>query len=157
MIPRFLCPFPLAPGAQVDLPEAAAHHALRVLRLKVGAHLILFDGRGGEWRAQIVGAGRTVRVALQEFDDRDPESPLDVTLVQALPSGDKMDWVVEKSVELGVAAIRPVAAKRCVVKLSAERMARTGTTSPAPPASSAAATACRRLPPCLICLNILRR
>jgi 16S rRNA (uracil1498-N3)-methyltransferase len=124
MIPRFLCPFPLAPGAQVDLPEAAAHHALRVLRLKVGAHLILFDGRGGEWRAQIVGAGRTVRVALQEFDDRDPESPLDVTLVQALPSGDKMDWVVEKSVELGVAAIRPVAAKRCVVKLSAERMAR---------------------------------
>lgn len=106
------------------MPEAAAHHALRVLRLKVGADLILFDGRGGEWLAQIVGADRTVRVALQEFDARDPESPLDVTLVQALPSGDKMDWVVEKSVELGVAAIQPVAAKRSVVKLPAERMAR---------------------------------
>lgn len=124
MIPRFHCPFPLSPGAQVDLPEAAAHHALRVLRLKAGASLILFDGRGGEWRAQIVGADRTVRVALQEFDARDAESSLAVTLVQALPSGDKMDWVVEKSVELGVAAIQPVAAKRSVVKLPAERMAR---------------------------------
>lgn len=124
MIPRFHCPFPLAPGAQVDLPEAAAHHALRVLRLQVGAPLILFDGDGGEWRGQIVGAGGTVRVALQAFDARDAESPLAVTLVQALPAGDKMDWVVEKSVELGVAAIQPVAAKRSVVRLSAERMAR---------------------------------
>lgn len=124
MIPRFHCPFPLAPGAQVDLPEAAAHHAMRVLRLKVGAPLILFDGCGGEWLAQIVGAGGTVRVALREFADREAESPLAVTLVQALPAGDKMDWVVEKSVELGVAAIQPVAARRCVVKLTAERMAR---------------------------------
>lgn len=124
MIPRFHCPFPLAPGAQVDLPEAAAHHALRVLRMKEGATMILFDGRGGEWLARIVGVGGTVRVALQAFDERESESPLDITLVQALPSGDKMDWVVEKSVELGVTAIQPVAAKRCVVKLSAERMAR---------------------------------
>lgn len=124
MIPRFHCPFPLAPGAQVDLPADAAHHALRVLRLRAGDPLILFDGRGGEWRAQILGAGGTVRVALQEFDARDCESPLGITLVQALPSGDKMDWVVEKSVELGVAAIQPVAAKRSVIKLSAERMAR---------------------------------
>jgi 16S rRNA (uracil1498-N3)-methyltransferase len=127
MIPRFHCPFPLAPGAQVDLPEAAAHHALRVLRLKEGAPLVLFDGRGGEWLAQIVGTGgtaRTVRVALQTFDSRDNEPPLRITLAQGLPSGDKMDWVVEKSVELGVATIQPVAAKRSVVRLSAERMAR---------------------------------
>jgi 16S rRNA (uracil1498-N3)-methyltransferase len=124
MIPRFHCPFPLAPGAQVDLPEAAAHHALKVLRLKVGAALILFDGRGGEWQGQIVGVGGTVRVALQIFDAEDHESPLHVTLTQALPSSDKMDWVVEKSVELGVAAIQPVAAKRSVVRLSAERMER---------------------------------
>lgn len=124
MIPRFHCPFPLAPGAQVSLPEAAAHHALRVLRLKVGESLILFDGRGGEWRAQIVGVGGTVRVVLEEFSERECESPLAITLVQALPSSDKMDWVVEKSVELGVTAIHPVAAKRSVVKLPAERMAR---------------------------------
>jgi len=127
MIPRFHCPFPLAPGAQVDLPETAAHHALRVLRLKEGAPLILFDGRGGAWQAQIVGAGGTaskVRVSLQTYDPDDRESSLHITLAQALPSGDKMDWVVEKSVELGVTALQPVAAKRCVVKLSAERMAR---------------------------------
>lgn len=124
MIPRFHCPFPLAPGAQVELPEAAAHHALRVLRLKVGAPLILFDGRGGEWQAQIVGAGKTALVALREFSDRACESQLHITLAQALPSGDKMDWVVEKCVELGVTAIQPVAAKRSLIRLPAERMAR---------------------------------
>ncbi|MDO9602465.1 MAG: RsmE family RNA methyltransferase, partial [Rhodocyclaceae bacterium] len=118
MIPRFHCPFPLAPGAQVDLPEAAAHHAIRVLRLKEGAALILFDGRGGEWQATIVGAGGTasrVRVALQTFTASNRESPLHITLAQGLPSGDKMDWVVEKGVELGVAAIQPVAARRSVI------------------------------------------
>lgn len=124
MIPRFHCPFPLSPGAQVELPEQAAHHALKVLRMQAGDAVILFDGRGGEWLAEIVGAGRTARVVLREFNDRDSESPLDITLVQALPSGDKMDWVVEKCVELGVAAIQPVAAKRSVIRLSAERMAR---------------------------------
>jgi 16S rRNA (uracil1498-N3)-methyltransferase len=124
MIPRFYCPIPLAPGAQVDLPEMAAHHAVRVLRLKIGDPLIVFDGQGGEWRAEILGAGKTVRVVLREFNNRECESPLSITLVQALPSGDKMDWVVEKCIELGVTAIQPVAARRCVVKLSAERMAK---------------------------------
>lgn len=124
MIPRFHCPFPLAPGAQVELPEQAAHHALKVLRMKAGDCVILFDGRGGEWLAEIVGAGGTARAALREFSERDCESPLQVTLAQALPASDKMDWVVEKCVELGVAAIQPVAAKRSVIRLSAERMAR---------------------------------
>ncbi|MDP3037186.1 MAG: 16S rRNA (uracil(1498)-N(3))-methyltransferase [Rhodocyclaceae bacterium] len=128
MIPRFHCSFPLAPGAQVDLPEQAAHHALKVLRMKAGDTVILFDGRGGEWRAEIVGAGRggqcVARAVLREFNDRDSESPLDITLVQGLPSGDKMDWVVEKCVELGVTAIQPIAAKRSVIRLSAERMER---------------------------------
>jgi 16S rRNA (uracil1498-N3)-methyltransferase len=128
MIPRFHCPFPLSPGAQVDLPDMAAYHALKVLRMKAGDSMILFDGRGGEWRAELLSAkvssGETARVALREFNDRDVESPIYVTLVQALPSGDKMDWVVEKSVELGVAAIQPVASKRSVIRLSAERMAK---------------------------------
>ncbi len=124
MIPRFHCPFPLAPGAQVELPEQAAHHAMKVLRMQAGDSVILFDGQGGEWLAEILGAGRTARVVLREFNDRDSESPLDITLVQALPSGDKMDWVVEKCVELGVTTIQPVAAKRSVIRLSAERMAR---------------------------------
>lgn len=128
MIPRFHCPFPLAPGAQVELPDQAAHHALKVLRMKVGDSVILFDGRGGEWRAELltakVSSGETARVAIREFSAHDCESPLFVTLVQALPAGDKMDWVVEKAVELGVAAIQPVAAKRSVIRLSAERMAK---------------------------------
>jgi 16S rRNA (uracil1498-N3)-methyltransferase len=118
----------LAPGAQVELPEQAAHHALKVLRMQAGDSVILFDGRGGEWLAEILGAGLSgkcaARVALKAFNDRDSESPLDITLVQALPSGDKMDWVVEKCVELGVTTIQPVAAKRSVIRLSAERMAR---------------------------------
>jgi len=114
----------LAPGAQVELPEQAAHHALKVLRMKAGDCVTLFDGRGGEWLAEIVGAGGTARAALREFIERDCESPLEITLVQALPASDKMDWVVEKCVELGVAAIQPVAAKRSVIRLAAERMAR---------------------------------
>lgn len=125
MIPRFHCPFPLAPGAQIELPEAAARHALKVLRMKAGERVILFDGRGGEWLAELkVGAGGTAHAALRAFADRDCESPLHVALAQALPAGDKMDWIVEKCVELGVAAIQPVAAKRSVIRLSAERMAR---------------------------------
>jgi len=125
MIPRFHCPFSLSPGALVELPAGAAHHAVKVLRLREGDALTLFDGQGGEWRATLkVGAGRTAHAALGDFVSRDVESPLAVTLVQALPAGDKMDWVVEKCVELGVAAIQPVVAGRSIVRLSAERMAR---------------------------------
>lgn len=125
MIPRFHCPAALSPGAQIDLPARAAHHAVKVLRLRDDAPLVLFDGRGGEWRARLkVGAGGTARARLEEFVARDSESPLAVTLAQALPAGDKMDWVVEKCVELGVATIQPVAAARSVSRLTAERMAR---------------------------------
>lgn len=124
MIPRFHCPFPLSPGAQVELPAQAAHHALKVLRMRVGEHVTLFDGNGGEWLAEILGGGGPARVALLRHDEREAESPLQVTLAQALPAGDKMDWVVEKCVELGVTAIQPLAAKRSVIRLSAERMER---------------------------------
>ena len=125
MIPRFHVPFSLSPGAQVELPKATAHHALRVLRMQAGDPVVLFDGNGGEWRAEMLGKmGSALHVVLKEFVDRDCESPLAITLVQALPTGDKMDWVVEKCVELGVTAIQPVAAKRSVIRLSAERMER---------------------------------
>lgn len=129
MIPRFHCPPAphrvLAPGALVELPDTAARHALKVLRMRDGDALVLFDGRGGEWEAMLkVGAGGTAQALLGVHCARDSESPLALTLVQALPAGDKMDWVVEKCVELGVAAIQPVAAKRSVIRLSAERMER---------------------------------
>ena len=124
MIPRFFCPFPLHPGATVELAADAAHHALKVLRVAAGDTAVLFDGRGGQWRATLNPAGKGLRATLEEFDDADCESPLALTLVQGLPSGDKMDLVVQKAVEMGVRRIQPVAAKRSVVKLSGERAER---------------------------------
>ncbi|MCX7147913.1 MAG: 16S rRNA (uracil(1498)-N(3))-methyltransferase [Rhodocyclales bacterium] len=122
--PRFFCPFPLHPGATVELPTEAAHHALKVLRVGAGDTAILFDGRGGQWRATLHPAGKNLRATLNEFDDADCEPPLALTLAQALPAGDKMDLVVQKAVELGVRHIQPVTAKRSLVRLSGERASR---------------------------------
>lgn len=124
MPPRFHCPFPLAPGATVELPAEAAHHALRVLRVGAGDTAILFDGRGGQWTATLNPAGKALRATLHDFDDTDREPPVAITLVQGLPASDKMDFVVQKAVELGVAFVQPVAAKRSVIRLSGERMER---------------------------------
>lgn len=108
----------------MELAAEASHHALKVLRLGAGDTAILFDGRGGQWRAKLNPAGRHLRASLIEFDDTDREPPLAITLVQALPSSDKMDLVVQKAVELGVASIQPVTAKRSVIRLSGERAQR---------------------------------
>ena len=124
MIPRFFCPFPLHPGATVELAADAAHHALKVLRVGAGDTAILFDGRGGQWRATLNPAGKALRATLNEFDDIDREPPLALTLVQGQPAGDKMDLVVQKAVELGVWRIQPVTAKRSLVRLSGERAER---------------------------------
>lgn len=124
MSPRFHVPSLLAPGGAVDLPPEAAHHAARVLRMKPDDEVRVFDGRGGEWTGHIVRMKPTVHVALDRFDPAANVSDLQVTLVQALPAADKMDWVVQKAVELGITAIQPVAAKRSVVRLSGEKMER---------------------------------
>ena len=124
MIPRFFCPFPLHPGATVELAAEAAHHALKVLRVGAGDAAILFDGRGGQWRATLQPAGKSLRASLVAFEEYDPEPPLTLTLVQALPASDKMDFVVQKAVELGVVRIQPVAARRSVIRLSGERAER---------------------------------
>lgn len=121
-LPRFHCPGLLtAPGETIVLPEAAAHHAVRVLRMRAGDALTVFNGSGGAWQGCIVEAGRQVSVRIEAAAAAVAEPALHITLVQALPSGDKMDWVVQKAVELGVARIQPVAARRCVVKLAGER------------------------------------
>lgn len=124
MISRFHCPFPLHPGATVQLPDDAAHHALRVLRVGAGDTAILFDGSGGQWLATLQPAGKTLRATLESFQPEDHEPPLAVTLAQCLPTSDKMDYVVQKAVELGVTRVVPVAAKRSVIRLSGERMER---------------------------------
>ncbi|MBI5897638.1 MAG: 16S rRNA (uracil(1498)-N(3))-methyltransferase [Rhodocyclales bacterium] len=124
MIPRFFCPFPLHPGAVVELTADATHHALKVLRVGAGDTAILFDGCGGQWRASLHPAGKSLRATLDSFEDIDCEPPLDLTLVQALPASDKMDFVVQKAVELGVRRIQPVAARRSVIRLTGERAER---------------------------------
>ena len=123
--PRFYCREVLAPGAHVQLPEPVARHAVRVLRLPPGAPVVLFDGRAGEYEARIerIEKGRVV-AALGAWRDVERESGLVVTLVQAVQSGEKMDYTVQKAVELGVSHIVPVDSRRSVTRLAGERAAR---------------------------------
>jgi 16S rRNA (uracil1498-N3)-methyltransferase len=122
MTTRLYAPLPLAPGEIVELPEAAAHHAVRVLRLNAGDELTLFNGEGGEFAARIERiAARVVAVRVGDWLDVGRESPLMVTLAQGLATGDRMDYVIQKAVELGVAAVQPVTAIRSVVRLDATR------------------------------------
>jgi len=116
---------PLAPGQTAELDEQAAHHALRVLRLRPGDAVELFNGDGRRYRGRLVAHGeRGAAAEIHEAADAATESPLWLGLAQAVPSGDKMDWVVEKAVELGVACIQPLLSSRCVVRLDASRAAR---------------------------------
>ncbi|HEY0062143.1 MAG TPA: 16S rRNA (uracil(1498)-N(3))-methyltransferase [Telluria sp.] len=120
-MPRFYCSMPLLAGATIDLPDAVAHH-VHVLRLQPGAPLTLFNGDGHEYQAELVAQDkRRASARVQTAVARDLELPYAITLAQALPEASKMDWIVEKAVEMGVAAIVPLAAQRCVVRLSAER------------------------------------
>lgn len=120
-MPRFYCPQPLAIGATVDLPENVAHH-LHVVRQPPGAELLLFNGEGGQYRARLAELGKKhASATIDGFEPAEAELPYPVTLAQALPEGAKMDWIVEKAVELGVAAVRPLAARRSVVRLAGER------------------------------------
>ncbi|MGH8850452.1 MAG: 16S rRNA (uracil(1498)-N(3))-methyltransferase [Casimicrobiaceae bacterium] len=125
MTPRFHCPLPLAEGAEIALPGAAAHHAARVLRLAVGDALTLFGGDDGEVAARIVRIGpRGVDVLVGAAGTAERESPLALTLVQGLAAADRMDYAIQKSVELGVRAIQPVATARSVARLDPARAAK---------------------------------
>jgi 16S rRNA (uracil1498-N3)-methyltransferase len=123
-MPRFYFPQPLRIGATLALPDHVAHHA-QVLRLAPGASVTLFNGEGGEYTATLTAVDRKrVDAEIKAFSPREAELPYAITLAQALPEASKMDWIVEKAVELGAAAIQPLAAQRCVVRLSAERAAK---------------------------------
>lgn len=122
---RFHVQGKLGNGSEVRLPADAAHHAVRVLRLAVGEPVVLFDGLGGEFEARITRIDRgDVSVKTGAHLDVERESPLHIRLVQGLSSGDRMDIALQKAVELGVAAIQPVATERSVVKLKDERAQR---------------------------------
>lgn len=116
---------PLADLSEIELPRAATEHLLRVLRLDHGAPLTLFDGRGGAYRATLIRAGRALaRARIDGFDAIERESPLSLTLLQAVSRAEKMDWVLQKATELGVATIQPVLAERSVVRLEPDRAGR---------------------------------
>jgi len=121
--PRFHVDTALAPGARLALPRDAGHHASRVLRLREEDAVVLFSGAGGEYESRIVRISRDeVEVEVGRFSPLERESPLAITLVQGISSGDRMDLTIQKVVELGVAAIQPVLAERSVVKLKGERV-----------------------------------
>jgi 16S rRNA (uracil1498-N3)-methyltransferase len=120
--PRFYVSVALTAQTTLALPEAAAHHAARVLRLRSGDAVTLFNGTGGEYAARITAIGKhDVTVAIERHDPVERESPLQVTLVQAVSSGERMDLTIQKAVELGVSRIVPVESERCVVRLKGER------------------------------------
>ena len=122
--PRFFVDLPLAAGDLLALPAEVEHHALRVLRLRHDAPIVLFNGRGGEYPAALQVGGAAVRALVGAFDPIERESPLRLTLIQALVAADKLDWIVEKAVELGVHRILVVPMQRSVVRLDATRAAR---------------------------------
>ncbi|MDR6843021.1 16S rRNA (uracil(1498)-N(3))-methyltransferase [Pseudoxanthomonas sacheonensis] len=113
---------PLPVGSRIVLPESAAAHLVRVLRLREGDGCVLFNGDGNDCAARIVTAGkREVIVEILSIAPVDNESPFRITLLQGIARGEKMDLILQKATELGAAAIAPVLAERTEVKLDAER------------------------------------
>ena len=120
-MPRLHCGDPLENGLRLALPAGAARH-VQVLRLQPGDPLTLFDGRGGEYEALVEHMGRSeVRVAIGAHHAIEREAPVAVHLALAMPANERMDWLVEKATELGVASIQPLVAERSVLRLAGER------------------------------------
>lgn len=123
-MPRLHCPTDLSDGLSLDLPAGAARHA-QVLRLQPGDAVTLFNGEGGEFDATIERMGRSdVAVRVGAFHALEREAPRAVVLAVGMPANERMDWLVEKAAELGVAGIQPLLAERSVLRVSGERAAR---------------------------------
>ena len=127
-IPRIYLPATLHGHSIITLDAKAAGHVVRVLRLRTGAALRIFNGQGDEYAAHVESIARdAVRVQLGEMLPRDVESPLRIHLAQGISRAERMDYVMQKAVELGVVEITPLETSRCVVRLDATRAAkRTG-------------------------------
>jgi 16S rRNA (uracil1498-N3)-methyltransferase len=116
---------PLNHGGQILLPVDAARHLVQVLRMRIGEHFILFNGQGGEYEATLQAVSKRETVAtVGTFHDVNRESPLHITLAQCVSKGDRMDYTLQKAVELGVTEIVPLLSSRTVVKFDAERWER---------------------------------
>lgn len=121
---RFYVNAALAEGDKTSLPPEVAHHAVRVLRLREGSPITVFNGAGGEFSANLAIQGARAWANVDAFDPIERESPLAVTLVQSWVATDKLEWIVEKAVELGVRDITLVPAARSVIQLDGPRMER---------------------------------
>ena len=118
---RLFVPLPLAAGVELSLPPGPARHA-QVRRLQPGDALLLFNGEGGQWHAQVLTMGRTeVNVRVLRHEEVSSELTFDVTLAIGMPANERMDWLVEKATELGVARIQPLICERSVLRLAGER------------------------------------
>lgn len=123
-MPRFYLSEVLSAGRAVSLPDNVVRH-LHVLRLRPDDEIVLFNGDGKAYPARLdVLEKRRATVEILREEEADNESPLNITLVQAVSSGERMDFTLQKSVELGVGEIRPVLSERCVVRLDGERAAK---------------------------------
>ncbi len=122
---RAFVDMPLVPGTRVALPEGAAAHLLRVLRLGTGDACVLFNGDGRDVGARIVATDRRGgEVELLEARAVDNEPPLRIVLLQGIARGEKMDWILQKATELGVAAFMPATSDRSEVRLDPARATR---------------------------------
>ncbi len=120
-MPRFYVDQPLSSGEQLDLPESVARH-VQVLRLQPGAVITLFNGQGGEYEAVVRQMGkRNVAVEIGAHIPIERESPLKLTIVQAISASDRMDFTMQKSAELGVSAIQPVISEYCQQRYAGDR------------------------------------
>ena len=118
---RLYVEHPLQDLTELSLPAGAARH-VQVLRLQPGDALILFDGSGAEWQAEVLSMGRSeVRVHLQARQLVQRELAHPVTLAVVMPANDRMDGIVEKACELGASAIQPLMSERSVLRLSGDR------------------------------------
>ncbi|MDX1519652.1 MAG: 16S rRNA (uracil(1498)-N(3))-methyltransferase, partial [Gammaproteobacteria bacterium] len=121
-IPRCYVPQALSPGEVIELPAGVSHHLGHVLRLRTGSDLTLFNGRGGEYTAQLVRIGKKqAQAEVGEHRDIERESPLLLTLAQGISRGQKMDYTIQKAVELGCQRVIPVLNERSSIRLPDER------------------------------------
>jgi len=122
-VTRIYCPLPLSAGSRIELPEQATTHVARVLRLRVGSQISLFNERDGEFTAELASVERREVIAkIVSHVETNRESPLQLTLVQAIGKGERMDWAIQKAVELGITAIQPIISERTVVQLKGDRV-----------------------------------
>jgi len=120
-VPRFFAPVQLSLGAEIDLPERVARHCA-VLRLRRGDAVVVFNGEGGEFSAELTRVSRRdARAHVISRQTSERESPLVIALAQCVSSGDRMDATLQKSTELGVSRIVPIASERSVMRLSSDR------------------------------------